>query len=84
MLMEFYGDTNGISNLEWKIKRNGQGTETSYTLIPKGPDTEPFDWSQYEFFNLEQVLREVPYAEQEAFYLGFDTPSAMSSTNTDW
>jgi hypothetical protein len=83
-LMEFYGDTNGISNLTWKIKRNGQGTETNYTLIPKGPDTEPFDWSALEMNDLEAVLREIPYSEQEAFYFGFDTPSVTSSTNTDW
>jgi hypothetical protein len=83
-LMEYFDDTKGISNVEWKIKRNGQGTETSYTLLPKGPDTEPFDWSKYEFHNLESVLREVPYAEQEAFYFGFDAPSVTSATNADW
>ena len=84
-LMEYFDDTKGISNLEWKIKRNGQGTETTYTLLPKGPDTEPFDWSKYETFDLgTSVLREIPYAEQEAFYFGFDAPSTTSATNADW
>jgi predicted Fe-S protein YdhL (DUF1289 family) len=83
-LMEYFDDTKGISNLDWKIKRNGQGTETSYTLLPKGPDTEPFDWSKYEVHDLNSVLREIPYAEQEAFYFGFDAPSVTSSTNADW
>jgi hypothetical protein len=83
-LMEYFDDTKGISNLDWKIKRNGQGTETSYTLLPKGPDTEPFDWSKYEAHDLNAVLREIPYAEQEAFYFGFDAPSVTSSTNADW
>ena len=83
-LMEYYDDTKGISNVVWKIKRNGQGTETSYTLLPKGPDTEPFDWSSVEAHNLESVLREIPYSEQEAFYFGFDAPSVTSATNTDW
>ena len=83
-LMEYFDDTKGISNVNWKIKRNGQGTETTYTLLPKGPDVEPFIWSQYEFHNLDSVLREVPYAEQEAFYFGFDAPSVTSATNADW
>jgi hypothetical protein len=83
-LMEYFDDTKGISNVVWKIKRNGQGTETSYTLLPKGPDTEPFDWSAHEFHNLENVLREIPYSEQEAFYFGFDAPSITSATNADW
>jgi hypothetical protein len=82
--MEYFDDTKGISNLDWKIKRNGQGTETSYTLLPKGPDTEPFDWSKHEAHDLNSVLREIPYAEQEAFYFGFDAPSITSSTNADW
>ena len=82
-LMEFYGDTNGISNLTWKIKRNGQGTETSYTLLPTKPDAEPHVWGDVEAFDLEKVVREVPYAEQESFYFGFDAPSVTSS-NSDW
>jgi len=32
---------------------------------------------------LEKALNKIPYAEQEAFYLGFDTPSGSSST-IDW
>jgi hypothetical protein len=82
-IREYALDTGSISNLEWKLKRNGQGTETNYTLLPSKPDTEPFNWSGYEFHNLEKVVREVPYAEQESFYFGFDTPSVTSS-NIDW
>lgn len=82
-IREYALDTGSISNLEWKLKRNGQGTETNYTLLPSKPDTEPFAWGNYEFHNLEKVVREVPYAEQESFYFGFDTPSVTSS-NIDW
>ena len=82
-LREYALETGSISNLEWKVKRNGQGTETNYTLIPTKPDTEPFDWSGITPFNLDKVVRYVPYAEQEAFYLGFDAPSVTSS-NIDW
>jgi len=83
VLREYALDTGSISSLTWKLKRNGQGTETNYTLLPITPDTEPFDWSSVKPFPLESALRKVPYAEQEAFYLGFDTPSVTSS-NIDW
>lgn len=82
-IREYALETGSISNLEWKLKRNGQGTETNYTLIPTKPDSEPFNWAGHEFYNLEKVVREVPYPEQEAFYFGFDTPSVTSS-NIDW
>lgn len=83
-IREYALETGSISNLTWKVKRNGQGTETSYTLIPSSPDSAPFDWSGIEPYPLEKALNKVPYAEQEAFYLGFDTPSSSSSANIDW
>jgi hypothetical protein len=83
-IREYALETGSISNLTWKVKRNGQGTETSYTLIPSGPDSAPFDWAGIEPFPLEKALNKVPYAEQEAVYLGFDTPSSSSAANTDW
>jgi len=82
-IREYALETGSISNLTWKVKRNGQGTETSYTLIPSGPDKEPFEWAEIEPFPLEKALNKIPYAEQEAFYLGFDTPGT-TSTNMDW
>jgi len=83
-IREYALETGSISNLTWKLKRNGQGTETSYTLIPSAPDSEPFDWGNVEPFNLDLALNHIPYAEQEAYYLGFDTPSATSATNVEW
>lgn len=83
ILREQAMETGSVSNVSWKMKRNGVRTETSYILIPSAPDTEPFDWSGVELFDLEKVVRQVPYAQQEAFYLGFDA-DATSSTNLDW
>jgi hypothetical protein len=83
-IREFALETGSISNLTWKLKRNGQGTETSYTLIPSAPDAEPYDWKEYKPFPLEAALNKIPYAEQEAFYLGFDGGSSATSSNTDW
>jgi hypothetical protein len=83
-IREYALDTGSISNLTWKLKRNGQGTETSYTLIPSVPDTEPFSWNEIQPFPLESALNRIAYAEQEAYYLGFDGPSVTSATNADW
>lgn len=83
-IREYALETGSISNLTWKLKRNGVGTETNYTLIPSAPDAEPFSWEGIEPFPLDSALRKVPYAEQEAFYLGFDAPSSVTSTNIDW
>jgi hypothetical protein len=87
-IREYALDTGSISNITWKLKRNGVGTETSYTLIPSIPDAEPFDWKSVAPHPLESALHKIPYAEQEAFYLGFDTPSSSSATSAtssiDW
>jgi hypothetical protein len=83
-IREYALETGSISNLQWKLKRNGQGIETTYTLIPTAPDTEPFNWDGIEPFNLDKVVRHVPYAEQENFYLGFDGPGSATTSNADW
>ena len=82
-IKEYAMETGSISNILWKLKRNGQGTETNYTLIPSAPDAEPFNWGEVKPYPLELALNKIPYAEQEAFYLGFDTPSTSTATNTD-
>lgn len=83
-IREYALETGSISNVQWKLKRSGSGTETSYTLIPSAPDSEPFNWGTVEPFDIDLALNNVPYAEQEAYYLGFDTPSASSATNVEW
>ena len=81
-IREYAMDAEGITNMTWKLKRNGMGTETNYTLIPGPADSEDFDWSNVEPFALESAIRQVSYADQEAFYLGFDNPA--TSTTVDW
>jgi len=83
-IREYAFDMGSISNIVWKLKRNGQGTETSYTLFATAPDSEPFDWSSVKAFPLDMALTNVAYAEQEAFYLGFDGPASSVTSNSDW
>jgi hypothetical protein len=87
-LIEYAGEMGSITNLMWRIKRNGAKTDTSYTIIPLAKDETPFDSSSFELFELEKVaVRQVPYAEQEAFYLGdaekTEEQSATASS-LDW
>jgi len=63
------GDT--ITNKFFKMTRKGSGfNDTSYSLLaikelPKGAK----DLSEFELVNIkEDILQEVPYAQQEAFY----------------
>lgn len=81
-IREYAMDAEGVTNMTWKLKRNGMGTETNYTLIPGPADSESFDWSATEPFALESAIRQVPYVDQEGFYLGFDNPA--TSTTVDW
>lgn len=84
MLIEYAGDANSITNLTWRLKRNGTGTQTSYALIPLATDTEPFDWSGVEPFELEKVaVRSIEYANQENFFMGVDADTTVS-TSVDW
>jgi hypothetical protein len=64
-IREYAVDSESLTNMTWKLKRSGKGTETTYVLIPGKQDTEKFDWSKHEVFDLESTVREVPYAEQE-------------------
>jgi hypothetical protein len=86
-LIEYAGEMGSITNTMWRIKRNGMKTDTSYTIIPLAKDETPFDFSAFELYDLEKTaVRNVPYAEQESFYLGegvHEEPSATSS-NVDW
>jgi hypothetical protein len=81
-LREYASETGSLSNLSWKLKRNGKGTETNYVLIPGAKDETAFDFTHFEPYPLESAINIVPYAEQEAFYMGFDNPTVSSSV--DW
>ena len=83
-IKEYAIETGSISNRTWRMKRQGSGTDTTYILLPGDPDTDKFDWKGIEPYDLEKVVREVTYAEQESFYLGFDAPATSNTANIDW
>lgn len=68
-LLEMAGEYGTITNRSWKIKRTGSGqTTTSYTLTPLDKDDFEYDPTQHEIYDLEKVVYEVPYENQEAYY----------------
>ena len=86
-LIEYAGEMGSITNLMWRIKRNGSKTDTSYTIIPLAKDETSFDSSSLVLFDLEKTaVRHVAYAEQEAFYMGEGTgpEESASSSSVDW
>lgn len=88
MIKDHFVENNSISNLSWRLKRTGVGVEnTSYTFYPKQVDTKPFKWPEIEPFDIEAVLRDVPYAEQARFY-GFGnaepTEELKGSQSVEW
>lgn len=94
-LMDQYLDTKSVSNLEWRLRRSGSGmNDTTYTLAVKSFDTKPFDWTGIEPVDLNDLVPDVPYAEQEA-YLGGpigaeesededDVPAEATGENIQW
>ena len=87
-LIEYAGEMGSITNLMWRIKRTGLKTETSYTIIPLAKDEQPFDYSSLELYKLEETaVRDLPYAEQEAFFSGQggqEESESATSSNLDW
>lgn len=66
-LIEYAGDDGTISDKYFTIKRTGAGaTDTSYTL--RAGKEHGLDVEGYELFDLEKVVRNVPFSEQEAHY----------------
>lgn len=81
-IIQYAGETGSITNVTWRLKRVGQGTETSYSIIPL-PTTDQAK-GDYELYDLEKIaVRDIPYVEQQTFYDGPDAPSSDSSAASD-
>ena len=77
-VINYAGEVGSITNVNWSIKRTGSGvTDTSYSAFPMPTKGDAVDVSKYELYDLEKTaVRTVPYAEQEAFYMGNTTDSS--------
>lgn len=63
-----YAGVGSITDKWYKIKRNGAGlSDTSYLMLPM--EEHDVNVEDYELFDLDKVVRTVPYAQQEAHYL---------------
>ena len=86
-IIQYAGETGSISNVTWRLKRTGEKTDTNYSIIPlPTADSKPIDLEKYELFDLEKAaVRDVPYNEQEAFYMGdSSSQDTNSSSNVEW
>jgi len=85
-VIQYAGETGSITDVIWRLKRTGQSTETSYSIIPL-PTSETKSLEGYECFDLEKIaVRDIPYVEQETFYTGSssDGETTSSFSSTEW
>lgn len=74
-LIEHAGEIGAISDKWFKMKRQGAGfSDTQYLLTPLAQHDKNVE--DYELFDLNNVVRHVPYAQQEAHYLSGNEASA--------
>lgn len=67
-----------ITDKWFKIKRKGAGqTDTSYLLTPLGKHDKNVE--DYEVFDLDNAVRNVPYAMQQAHYFDGEAPAAAEA-----
>ena len=83
-IVEYAGDTGSITNVIWRLKRTGTGTQTSYSLFPLTTDESSFDFKGLDLYNLDETaVRQVKYSDQEAFFMGLDA-DVNASASVDW
>lgn len=83
MIKDYFMDNNAVSNLQWKLKRSGTKTDTTYTFMPTGEDRKPFDWTGVEPIDLNLAVNSVPYAQQAAFYGGGAVTVSQASDTSE-
>lgn len=92
-LLEFAGEFQTVTDKWFKIKRNGSGiSDTSYLITPLSE--HGLDVESYELFDLDKVVRNVPYEEQHAHYFREESgektavteaaPATADAVNNDW
>lgn len=68
VLIEYATDDGSITDKYFNVSRTGAGaTDTSYTL--RGGAAHKLNVEDFELFDLEKAVRQVPYDQQRAHYL---------------
>jgi hypothetical protein len=93
MILDYAVENNTITDRWWKITRNGEKTDTTWTPMVLNP-TDDVDVEEYDVYDLAKAYRAVPYDEQFDFYFKDesapaerDEPEAKSdktSTDEEW
>lgn len=82
-LIEFAIDNKSITNRPFTLKRKGSGPQdTEYVLLPQDKDESPYDVSQHELIDLSKAYRQIPYAEQEEYFLGTQSGNDEDKSST--
>lgn len=68
LLKEIALEDGSISDRTFVLKRRGSGLDTQYLMRDKGVDKIPYDWEGVEPYDLEKVVRQIPYEKQEEFF----------------
>jgi hypothetical protein len=85
-VIQYAGETGSITDVIWRLKRTGQSTETSYSIIPL-PTSDAKVNESHELYDLEKIaVRDILYAEQETFYVGSTSSesSPQASSSAEW
>ena len=87
-IKEHYMDNGSISDWTFKLKRQGEKTDTTYLFLPQKQDSEPFDFSPFKPYDLNDAIRAIPYVEQQAYYMRNSsgrttTESTIGETESD-
>jgi len=83
-IRDYAEDNPAITATTWKLKRSGANTETTYSILPGTPDSEPFDFEPFNLFDLELAVRRIPYADQEAYYSNVKAATLTETTSGEW
>ena len=83
-VVSYAGETGSITNLNWKLKRTGEKTDTNYSIIPlPTANATEIDFDKFELFDLAKTaVRDVQYPEQENFYLGITSDSSSAEASS--
>lgn len=93
-LIEWASENGTITNVVFKVKRTGEGTNTNWSLMPDMNDKvlADFPLDGLELFDLEAQLRKVEYDKQPEFYSlgGYEAPvpaavgAKPTSSSDEW